>query len=358
MGSDETISSLICRSIDSGHYGAEPIVPEEIKRSLVAKIPEKDFDYDYTVEELKLIADWRPEAFLQTVGSLESRHEFCRLISSQRSQFCQSCVIEDLKRWRNPVWRHNWGNLYYAICERHNEILRSLSGAYGYNDILHRCSQTSRYVIDGMQVNAVTVPYGARHGLLDSSVELVSAGVLSALKQLLINLCLVLQRDIASGMNSGESFQDGKFLAVTDLYRVMLRTYRKHVDPVPYCFALADKIRKVIFLPRPREANSITEMISGFSDRLDPHSRMVALALIAVFLNYPGAEHAWLEIARLFQALGTLMPSSPAALYGLVTGTQELGVRKWISHRAQEYYPRVVGQRLQDLTSETRKRLY
>lgn len=358
MDNDETISSLICRSIDFGHHGAESLVPEKVKRSLFSKIPDGDFDYDYTVEELGLITNWRPEVLLKLTESLESKYEFCRLSSSQRSQFCLSCVTEDLQRCRNPIWRHSWSNLYYVICERHNEILRSLSGSYGYNDILNRCSQTSRYVIDSMQTDAVPGAYDTSQALLDRSVELVSAGALYTIKQLLIDLCLVIQRDISSDMKAGASFEEGKLLAVTDLYRIMLRTYRKGVDPVPYCFQLADKIRRVIFLPRPREVNSIGEMISGFRDRLDPHSRVVALAMVAVFLNYPHAEHTWLEIARLFKTLGTLMPSSPAALYGLVTGGQELGVRNWIGDRAQECYPRALGQRILDLTSGTAKRLY
>ncbi|MBV6659806.1 TniQ family protein [Pseudomonas yamanorum] len=356
MHPDETISSWICRSIDFFHYGVGPAIPEHVKNLIVERVGAGDFDYGYDHRDLEMLATWRRDSASQAaVVSLDGINLASRLRPEQRIQFCPSCVIEDLRSWRTPIWRHQWGSLYYAVCEKHFETLRSLSGTFNCTDIFQRGSQASRCVIDSISESSeYTRLTDANEFLLDAQ-PFIEKAPYAAITQLMVALCLRVQGDISDRMNKSEFIQDGYLRALTDMYRVMLRAHRRGTESIPFCFHIADKLKKTLYLPSLKKSYSVNEMLTGYKDRLDPHSRMVALALLGVIFNNSESEHAWSEIADLFNSYGVLMPKSPSVLFGLVTGAQEIGIRNWIASQSINIYPETIGNRLLELDSRSNK---
>ncbi|MNJ70696.1 hypothetical protein D3C77_671730 [compost metagenome] len=78
---------------------------------------------------------------------------------------------------------------------------------------------------------------------------------------------------------------------------------------------------------------------------------MVALGCLAVIFGYPEAEEIWYEIAKLFLAIGVLMPHSASGLFGILTGDQAQGNRDWIMRRAVLNYSSELTMRLAALAS-------
>ncbi|WP_122664459.1 TniQ family protein [Pseudomonas viridiflava] len=327
MQPQETISSWIGRSVDGGRNGVSALVPKQIMQLLNDRSHSRDFDYDYNDTDVTLLAQWGGISRQVVEDSIRAALPLGLLPPSQRLQFCHCCVAEDLKRSRMPIWRHAWSSIYIPMCVEHEEVLSSLAGDYECHDIFDRGAQASRHIINNMYYLHDFA--GDRPEWLCSQPTTFS-GVMGEIDCLLKDTCLIIQRDIEGRVATGCD-EGNKLRLVVNLYTAILRRHRRGIDPTPYCLVIAGKIKRILYLPEQARSDSINDILDGFTDRLDPYVRMVALAIIAVLLGYQNCEKNWSEIARLFRSTGVLMPDTASGLYGLVTGGEETGIRNWIT---------------------------
>lgn len=310
----EALSSLILRNIEAFHTSTVPelcrLKLQEIIRHAAA---DGDIDFSYSEERLQCISE-SLELDLSTLEYINRAPSWGLLLAPcERVQFCPSCVREDLKFIRFPVWRLSWGYTHYTVCDTHLCPLQILKGEYRCNNPLYRINSVGRYIIDFPS-------------------ETVGAGYSGEIARLVDTLAMVASNVQTQLDTWREQSQDERSDLFFSLLSAVLRAYMKPVDVPPYCYQLSKSLLRENVAPIASHGSSVGDLFFGHTKATSVTARMIGVVMTAVVLDIASARAYWQNIVALFSDIGVLVPNNPTWLFTTCTGTADQGVRAWLTN--------------------------
>ncbi|MEX6664688.1 TniQ family protein [Pseudomonas sp. W2-17] len=309
----EVLSSLILRYIEIpdtsmvSEFGR--LMLQEIMQSAIAN---GDIDFDYAEDKLRCVSE-SLEIELSLLASINRAPSWGLLLAPcERVQFCPSCIREDLKSIRFPVWRLNWGYAHYTVCDIHLCPLQVLKGEYRCNNPLYRINSVGRYILDHPS-EAVGPSYSGEVGRLLSIMAVVANKIQD-------QLCAWREQSMTERSN-----------LFFGLFSAVLRAYMKPVDAPPYCYQLSKSLLRENVAPVANHGSAVGDLFFGHTRATSVTARMIGLVMTAVILDVSSARADWQNIVALFADIGVLVPNNPTWLFTTCTGTADQGVRGWLT---------------------------
>lgn len=130
---DETFTSWVSRCGSNRHIHMSSLLnirvtPDVIGGCVVYEDPDFDFKSPYFLSASSLIG-----VDLAQLESAFSPKTNWLLPWHQRKYYCPECLIDDVRRGRNPSWRKSWCYAYSSHCYLHKKLLIELPGQLSAN---------------------------------------------------------------------------------------------------------------------------------------------------------------------------------------------------------------------------------